>query len=144
MKLTLTNRHHSRKLALPKWRRIVLRIASIFSKESRYSRFETRELHVTFLNDSEMATANWDFLKHQGPTDILTFDYKNGLAEILISLDTTAKQAKDHDQSFDQELTLYLAHGMLHLAGYNDKTPAQRRQMRQEEQWLLQHLNRKN
>ena len=92
------------------------------------------------MDDERMAGANWEHLRHTGPTDILTFDYRGGQAEILISLDTVKSHSRQYRQTFDRELTLYLAHGILHLAGVGDKTPAQRRRMRREEQWLIQYL----
>ncbi len=91
-----------------------------------------------------MAELNWRHLRHRGPTDILTFDYGAGLAEILISLDTATRQARRHRQTLEDELTLYLVHGMLHLAGLKDKSVAQRRLMRREEQWLLRQLIPRN
>lgn len=87
-----------------------------------------------------MAEVNWRHLRHGGPTDVLTFDYGSGSAEILISLDVTVRQARDHRQTFREELTLYLVHGVLHLAGLDDRTPKQRRLMREEEKRFLQEL----
>lgn len=96
------------------------------------------------MDDRRMAGANWRFLRHRGPTDILTFPYGRGIGEILISLDTTHRQAVANAQTFDEELTLYLAHGMLHLAGVRDKSIAECRQMRREETWLIQQLKTRN
>ena len=71
------------------------------------------------------------------PTDILTLDYGDGIAELFISLDTARRQARENQNTFSRELDLYLAHGLLHLCGYNDKKAPQRKQMRKAEKDLL-------
>src|SRR5256885_2253821 len=115
MKLTLTNRHRSLRLPPSKWQGTVRRLYRSLSKGSdRPKPLLLEELSVVWLDDSQMADANWQFLRHRGPTDILTFDYGAGVAEILISLDTTRRQAAENNQTFEQELSLYLAHGLLH------------------------------
>ena len=92
------------------------------------------------MDDSKMAELNQQYLRHLGTTDILTFSYDNNHAEILISLDTAWQQAQRYHQSFENELMLYLVHGILHLAGFKDKTPLERRRMRREEWRLMQKL----
>ena len=88
-----------------------------------------------------MAKKNWQFKKHRGPTDILTFDYQNGMAEILISLDTTQRHAKLYRHTWQEELTLYLAHGILHLSGFDDRKKKDRERMRVEERKLLSKIH---
>lgn len=90
------------------------------------------------MDDRTIAKLHRKFLREPGPTDILTFNHRDGLAEMAISLDTARRQARHYRQTLDQELTLYLAHGILHLAGLNDKIASQRRRMREAEAWLLQ------
>lgn len=107
---------------------------------SREKNFCAARLDVVFLDDLRMAEVNWRHLRHRGPTDVLTFDYGYGSAEILISLDVAARQARHHRQTFRDELTLYLVHGMLHLAGFNDQTSKQRLRMREEERRLLREI----
>ncbi len=141
MKLTLTNLHPSLRPPRNSWRRLILQMAGLIRDSGeRFSGELPGELSVAWLDDPGMAAANWRHLRHRGPTDILTFDYGGGRAEILISLDTAREHARRYRQTLGRELTLYLAHGILHLAGVGDKTPSQRRRMRREEKWLIQHL----
>ena len=66
-------------------------------------------------------------------TDVITFegDPAAGLAgEICVSADTARSYARAQRKDFSAELTLYLVHGWLHLAGYDDRQPAQKRRMR--------------
>jgi len=95
------------------------------------------EVSVVFLDDSEMADLHGRLMSDPTPTDVLTLDYGGGNAEIFISLDTARRQAAEHRSTFGGEVRLYLAHGLLHLSGYNDHTPAQIRKMRKAEQALL-------
>lgn len=143
MNLTLTNLHPSLRPPLSRWRRIVRNLfTALCSEPERLKAPEIQELSIVWLDDPQMAISNWQFLRHKGPTDILTFDYHNGTAEILISLDTAGREARQRRRKLEQELTLYIAHGMLHLAGIGDKTPSQRRRMRQEEKWLIYKIQK--
>jgi len=145
MKLTLTNLHPSLRPPLKKWRKRVLRILSLVQKDRlRYKTFSSESIHVVWMDDARISELNQRFLRHQGPTDIITFDYRNGLAELLISLDTTRQSARQNKNSFDQELTLYMVHGILHLAGFDDKVPTKLRKMRKEEAHLLNQFYRTN
>jgi probable rRNA maturation factor len=89
-------------------------------------------LSVVLVNDREMARLNQQFHNTPGPTDVLTFDYGDGQAEIIISVDHAFGRPRPA-----RELALYLVHGILHLQGYDDHTPAQRRRMRAAERRLL-------
>jgi rRNA maturation RNase YbeY len=141
MNLTLTNLHPSLRPPLKKWRKRALSILHFIQKEkSRYRNFSIRDLNIVWLDDKRIADINWQFLRHKGPTDIITFDYQNHSAELLISLDTTKKSARECKNSFDEELMLYLVHGVLHLAGFDDKNPRKRLKMRKEEAFVLNRL----
>jgi probable rRNA maturation factor len=97
------------------------------------------ELSVVFLDDAEMAELHGRLTGEATATDILTLDYDHGQSEIFISLDTARRQAGEQDTTLVEEVRLYLAHGLLHLSGYDDHTAAQRRQMRLAEGRLLKH-----
>ncbi|HXA14454.1 MAG TPA: rRNA maturation RNase YbeY [Opitutaceae bacterium] len=94
------------------------------------------ELSLAFLTDAGLARLHADFLADPDVTDVITFagDPAHGLAgEICVSADAAARQrrktagAKNH---FSDELTLYIVHGWLHLAGYDDLVPREKRKMR--------------
>lgn len=141
MNLTLTNLHPFHPLPSNKWRKVIKQlVALVFEESNRFKDFNLSHLNIVWIDDSKMAELNQRYLKHQGSTDILTFGYNNDCAEILISLDTAWKQAQRYHQSFENELMLYLVHGILHLVGFKDKTPLERRRMRCEERRLMQKL----
>ncbi len=91
------------------------------------------ELSVVFLTDSALARLHADFLADPTITDVITFegDPLLGTAgEICVSADTADTFAAAHDRDFSEELTLYVVHGWLHLAGYDDLQPRKKRRMR--------------
>jgi probable rRNA maturation factor len=91
------------------------------------------ELSLAFLTDAALARIHDDFLDDPSTTDVITFEGNAALesaGEICVSADTAATFAATHDRDFSDELTLYVVHGWLHLAGYDDLKPAKKRRMR--------------
>lgn len=102
------------------------------------------ELSLAFLTDAALARLHQDFLADPTPTDVITFegDPAFGTAgEICVSADTAQAFARAHGGEFPRELTLYLVHGWLHLAGYDDLVPARKRQMRAAEARAMRVLD---
>jgi probable rRNA maturation factor len=94
------------------------------------------EISLVFLADPALAKLHADFLDDPTTTDVITFegDPAFGTAgEICVSVDTAAAYAQEHRREFAEELTLYLVHGWLHLAGHDDLVPAKKRAMRRAE-----------
>lgn len=94
------------------------------------------ELSLVFLTDSALAQLHADFLDDPTTTDVITFEGDPALGsagEICVSADTAAAYARAHGRDFSAELTLYVIHGWLHLAGYDDLQPAKKRVMRRAE-----------
>lgn len=91
------------------------------------------ELSLAFMTDAKLAKLHGDFLDDPTTTDVITFEGEPafGVAgEICVSADTALAYSKTHDSYFSEELTLYVVHGWLHLAGYDDLQPAKKRKMR--------------
>jgi len=92
---------------------------------------------VLLVGDRAIRRLNRAYLSRDHPTDVLAFPQPRGfslpgphlLGDVVISVDTAARQAKAHGHSLNQELALLLIHGLLHLLGYDDSTPAARRRM---------------
>ena len=102
-----------------------------------------RELSIVFLTDAALAKLHADFLDDPTTTDVITFegDPVAGTAgEICVSVDTAARYARETGRPFSDELTLYLVHGWLHLAGFDDLAPAKKRVMRRAETRAMRHL----
>jgi len=100
-------------------------------------------LSVVFMTDTALAQLHADFLDDPTPTDVITFEGAPELGtagEICVSADRAAAFAAEHKRDFAQELTLYLVHGWLHLAGYDDLKPTLKRQMRAAEARAMRSL----
>jgi probable rRNA maturation factor len=87
-----------------------------------------------------MRTINREYLKHDYVTDVLTFDLSEGQGEIIICPQVALSNARFYQNSTAKELVLYVIHGILHLAGYDDHAPADIAQMRKMENSLLKNL----
>lgn len=101
------------------------------------------ELSVVFLTDPALAQLHADFLADPAPTDVITFegDPAHGSAgEICVSADAAARVAGRAAAAYAAELTLYLVHGWLHLAGYDDRRVPAKREMRRAEARALRLL----
>ena len=92
------------------------------------------ELSLAFLTASALARLHATFLGDASTTDVITFagaPTEPGQAgEICVSADAARAFAKQHGRDFSEELTLYVVHGWLHLAGHDDLLPANKKRMR--------------
>jgi len=94
------------------------------------------ELAYIFCNDERLIGINKEFLDHDDLTDIISFDYgdQNTISgDIFISKDRVWDNALKFNVSRDHEMLRVMAHGLLHLIGYNDKTNEHRKVMREKE-----------
>jgi probable rRNA maturation factor len=83
------------------------------------------ELSVLLVSNRRMAELHRRFLQLPGPTDVITFQH----GEIFVSVETARSHARRFRNSLEGELRLYMAHGLLHLHGLDDKTPADAAEM---------------
>jgi len=80
-----------------------------------------------------MAKVHRDFLGIPGPTDVITFSY----GEILVCAPIAAERAWEFGHDTTTELALYAIHGLLHLSGHDDITPAQEKRMATAQEKIL-------
>lgn len=105
----------------------------------RMFRHHSYEIGVYFLSARKMTAMNQKFLRHEGPTDVITFDYggKSIHGEIFICPDMAVRQAKEFQSTPPMELVRYVIHGLLHLSGYDDRQRDSREQMKKvEDKWV--------
>jgi probable rRNA maturation factor len=100
---------------------------------------------LTFVlgSDDWLLEKNKQFLNHDYFTDIITFDYTEDeviSGDLLISLDRIFDNAKENNVSRETELNRVIVHGVLHLLGYNDKSPEESKLMRKKEDYYLSLL----
>jgi probable rRNA maturation factor len=91
------------------------------------------EIFIWLISDGRMALLHRKFLGQSGPTDVMTFQH----GEIFISVDTARRHARAFGNSLLCELKLYIVHGLLHLHGFDDRTPAEVRKMKKAQEKIL-------
>ena len=96
-------------------------------------------VEVSLIGDEEISRVHAQFMDNPHPTDVITFPYGQE-GEILISVETAQRQAEEFDSPLEREITLYLVHGLLHLAGYEDGTKSSRDEMDALQESLLAGL----
>lgn len=95
------------------------------------------DINYIFCDDEYLHKINVEYLDHDTLTDIISFDYSVGNelhGDIFVSVERVADNAKDFNVSFDEELKRVLVHGILHYAGYKDKSEQDELKMRQKEE----------
>ena len=106
--------------------------------------YEQGEISVAVVGNRAIHKINRQYLQHDEPTDVISFVFERSRGhidgEIVVSADTAVAQAAQHGWSVASELTLYVIHGALHLAGYDDLSAIDRRKMRVREKHYLSKM----
>ena len=110
------------------------------------------ELTILFTGDRVMTRANRELLGHVGTTDVITmaytdeadgcFDNEVGV-ELIVCADYAKREGDEREDSdYSSEIVLYVVHGLLHAAGYDDLTAAKAARMREAERRVMTALRR--
>ena len=109
-------------------------------------RYRNVVVSLIFVSDAKIKRLNQKHLHHAYPTDVLAFPFSNSknhlprplfLGEVIVSPERARVQAKSFKATFREELLRYVCHGILHLAGYSDKSESARKKMCAAEDRLL-------
>ena len=150
MSIVIANRQRTKKINA----RLLRQIVDEWFAELKITE---AELGINLVGAKEMAEVNWKFLRHEGSTDVITFDHnkpaKNRLArtltppslhgELFVCVDVAIAQAKEFKTTWQTETVRYVVHGVLHLLGHDDLKAALRRKMKREENRLVGKLSKK-
>ncbi len=111
------------------------------------------EVSVVLADDEYIHQLNHQYRGKDCPTDVLSFALNEGeepeiidgpevvlLGDIIISLETAARQAEEYGHSLERELAYLTVHGILHLLGYDHMLEDEKKEMRQEEEQILSFL----
>jgi probable rRNA maturation factor len=94
------------------------------------------EIEVTFVSDRAIAGVHRRFMNIPGATDVLTFEH----GEIVISAPTAARYALEYAHPLEHELGLYIIHGLLHLAGHDDRAEPAAARMKKTQNAILRRV----
>ncbi len=125
---------------LPEEEKLTSWLFDIASKEEK----QISQLSYIFCSDDYLLEINKTYLNHDYYTDIITFPYKQGHeieSDIFISVDRVRDNAKEYNTTFESELLRVIAHGLLHMAGYGDKTEEDQDKMTEMENQCLEMWN---
>jgi probable rRNA maturation factor len=142
--IAIANRQRTKKINT----RLLKEVVSALLAELEISE---AELGINLVGAKEMARVNWQYLQHEGSTDVITFDHSNAECgvrsaeykfhgELFLCADDAVMQSKEFKTTWQAEVVRYVVHGVLHLLGHDDLKPPLRRKMKREENRLVQIL----
>ncbi len=99
---------------------------------------------IALVDDERIRDLNMRYLGREGVTDVIAFEAEKGpdgiTGEVIISVDTAYRQAAELGHSADEELCVLVAHGVLHVLGYEDYDESSRAEMNRLQQEVLQRV----
>jgi probable rRNA maturation factor len=134
--LRLYNRQTLHRPDLP-WLRRIIKAAlpacqeALVNAEAPLAKLDLVE--ITIVSDTDIGLVHGEFMNDPTPTDVITFHH----GEILVSADTALRQGAEHGNDLDRELALYMIHGLLHLAGWDDHDPREAAMMAERQGSIL-------
>jgi probable rRNA maturation factor len=138
IRIAITDRQSALKIDRPALKRIVRDVLE-------HEGIHQAEVSLVFVGDDEMHALNRRHLEHDYTTDVLSFlldesDSSEGRsieAEIIVCTAYASRTAPQFGWTADNEVTLYVVHGLLHACGYDDLSPQKKRKMRRAERAAL-------
>lgn len=106
-------------------------------------------LSLALVSDAEIRRLNQRYLKEDRATDVLAFGQKRGrrfgpkkpfLGDVVASVETARRAGPEYGNPWDEELLLYISHGILHLMGYRDSTPRLKVRMDRRQRGILRKV----
>lgn len=128
---------------------LVIKVVTAVLDEEGF--YKDTEIGVIFMDDRGITGLNRDYCQIDGPTDVLSFSMLEGepmpgieqemiLGDVVISLESAVRQAKEYGHSFEREVAYLTAHGVLHLLGYNHYEQADKEVMRSKEEAVMKRI----
>ena len=120
-------------------------VREVVTRVFRRERKPSCAVAVIFTDSRFIRRINRRFLRHDRPTDVIAFRMRDDAEtedEVYVNLDLARRQAREYGVTFREEVRRLIIHGCLHLNGYRDHRPADRRRMREREDRYLMLLRR--
>lgn len=142
-KILIINTQRKTPILLAYWRKTILSLLE-------FLRISTDEITVHFVSEPKIAELHQQFFNDPTPTDCISFPIDlpkrkshkeyHVLGEVFVCPAVAVQYAEKHNIDPQHELLRYVIHGILHLIGYDDIHPNQRRQMKRKERICLNHI----
>ncbi len=119
------------------------KLAALMEFVARQEGIRLAEVDLAVVDSRQIASLNRNYLRHAGPTDVLSFDLSEAdgqgiRSQLVVCGDVAVRQAQTHGQAPQRELMLYVVHGLLHLMGYEDQTVRGAARMHAREEEILE------
>jgi rRNA maturation RNase YbeY len=124
--IEVVNRQRKTAIDYERWERFGLHVLRVLPAKDP-------DATIVFVSDRRMRELNRRWRGKRGTTDVLSFspgsdEFENpggsNLGDVVISVEQAARQAKENDLSFDEEISQLILHGLIHLCGYDHSTDA--------------------
>ena len=143
-RIEIVNAHGSKRVSVAIMERLARRVMRLIGKEGR------ADLEIVFVGDAAIRKLNKRYKAEDRATDVLSFGIdatefgrSKLLGEIFISLDTAQRNAAVFGAALEEEIILYVIHGILHLFGYDDTTRVKARRMAARQDAIMRKVCRK-
>jgi len=136
LKIKISNLNKKRRIEKKKIEKISRGVFRSFKKKNAL-------IDITFVSNSRIKKLNKKYMKRNSETDVLSFSLgeKDFVGDVYISSDKAYQNAKRFGTSLKEEIFLYTIHGVLHLAGFGDKTKKEKSIIRKlEKRFLKKYL----
>lgn len=121
-------------------KRLTLKILNLLKEE-------LAGVSLYFVNDAKMRRLNLKYRKTGGTTDCLAFSMREGegaeariLGDVVISVETTKRNARLFGSTVKREIVLNITHGILHLLGFKDTSASLRRKMQKKQEEIIERI----
>jgi probable rRNA maturation factor len=105
-------------------------------KRKRTDLRKVKDIAVWLISDRRISRLHLQFFGESAPTDVITFHD----GEIFISVETARRYAREFGNTLMSEIKLDIVHGLLHLHGFDDRTPADSRRMKNTQEKILRNM----
>lgn len=116
-------------------------LQTIAGKTAQIEGYSQGEISFAFVDNMQIQELNLKYRQIDSPTDVLSFSMDDEIwGDIIISIQRAQSQAEEYGHSIERELGYLVVHGILHLLGYDHKSPGEKMEMRRKEERVLSEL----
>jgi len=129
----LQHRIEAKVVDLEKFARKAAKLCLALPREKTSDLEQLPEISVLIVSDRQITALHKKFMNESGPTDVITFQH----GEIFISGEMAKRNAQRFENPLENELHLYIVHGLLHLCGFDDRDPENAKKMEEIQRKIL-------
>ncbi|MDD3296184.1 MAG: rRNA maturation RNase YbeY [Candidatus Omnitrophica bacterium] len=146
LKIDIVNQQRIKKIAVKKLKASLEESMSFLAGHlTKFSGSRSGSISVVLCDNNFIAGLNKKYLKKNTPTDVIAFELRDPgvsdyIGEVFVSVQEAVLRSPEYGLTWQKELTLYIIHGILHLAGYRDSNKEERKSMEAKQQEILRKI----